>query len=76
MNRETRDRRLLELLHDVAQKGETIKISDDFPGMLTVTIGKRSHQHLGCPHGNLKDLDTALRNYLAECLSEDTEKET
>lgn len=76
MTNETKDRRLLELIHELAQRRQTIVISDDFPGMLTVTVGDRSHQHLGCPHGSLKELDVYLRNYLASCLEETTQQDS
>ena len=80
MNAAEKDLRLVELLHDLTQKGFRVEFSEDFAGMLTVNARKRvgidswehlEHQHLGVPHQSLKDLEKDVRNYLAQILEED-----
>jgi len=75
MTNEAKDRRFVELVHALTQRDQVITITNDFQGMLNVTVGDRSHQHLGCPYGDMKDLERMLRNYLAECLEEMTTAE-
>lgn len=79
MNSDDKNLRLVELLHDLTQKGFRIEFSEDFAGMLTVNARKRvkidtweplGHQHLGIPYQSMKDLEKYVRNYLALILEE------
>ena len=63
-----RDSRIVELLHDVANKGWHITLNADFKGMLTLSLDDGSHYHLGDPYGSMKTLEKALINKLSDLM--------
>ncbi len=72
--------KLIELLHDITQQGFRIEFSDDFEGMITITVYEDSgpnykggyirHEHLGfpqCERSRLQsDIESSLERLLVE----------
>jgi hypothetical protein len=67
--RERQDVRLIELIHELTQKGWKLTFQDDFQGMVTVGAWADgefiNHWHIGTPGGSMKDLERDVRNLLA-----------
>lgn len=71
---------LIELLHDITQQGFRLEFSDDFDGMITLTVtedggpgykgGYIRHSHLGFPGCLRSRLEGDVILELSELLSE------
>ncbi len=65
-----RDKTLVGILHDLTQKERVVTFSNDFSGMLTVSVDD-NHSHLGYPHGPLDELQRSVVTYLGSFLGEE-----
>lgn len=72
--------KLIELLHDITQQGFRIEFSDDFEGMITLTVNEDAypgykggyirHEHLGFPECERIFLQNKVEESLEGLLTE------